>query len=93
MNAVAVDHVDGRRQRELTRLGAALLCSQIDRPNHVQRMDEAHTCAEPIRVLIAKENQLQKPWLPWLFWRRLLCSMVDGSSLSGDKKNTPRILR
>ena len=56
MNAVAVDDGDGRRHRELTRLGAALPCSQIDHPGHVQRMDEAHACAEPIRVLIAKEN-------------------------------------
>ena len=57
MNAVAVDDGDGRRHRELTRLGAALPCSQIDHPGHVQRMDEAHACAEPIRVLIAKANQ------------------------------------
>ena len=54
MNAVAVDDGDGRRHRELTRLGAALMCSQIDRLDHVQRMDEAHACAEPLRVLITK---------------------------------------
>ena len=57
MNAVVVDHVDGRQQRELTRLGAALPGIQIDRPGHVQRMDGSYVCDEPIRVSITKANQ------------------------------------